>query len=1137
MKSGLVPQRGVLSRRTPGPNKEYLESLRAKKFSVPPSELKTEDMLDVMTPKNEVKRKKIKEFIDAHLKNEQEIAFDLAEQYRVANMRNLIGTESFRADLKKRLDERKAWHLYKVQIEAEDYNSAIDSQFMTDFARWLQGKGKEEDHVVTPWYRSPLMNDSVDKYLMAFVQEKMDFLKAIDKLRVKGFLGLDDVYEYYLYFKYIIRGGWKDFKSADFMHDWTLIFKEANPPAGYEHNKYAGNKEMDDVMKGNVDAVLNQTKPPGEGASSSSADVGIELETPLSSMPLHDFYNLLSNITLKEGADFEQQARSIFDDYYNALIKEVMPHDPDAMDVDGNDLQKINACGRIMASSLNAMYRGLLKPNDVVREVSRAILKTDIKDERAQINLENNLKNAVYNQQHNEKTIQSTLQVAQSALQDAELNTSTETIIQSHNPNDASFAAQREQSHQVARLREANNLLKQETSDKSAQISFLASILRNVNTNLGGYKFTEATASNPENNKLIAKTIADALERFQREKQEKDAKLSKSELVIRDLEARLNEMTRVKDNWTASQLQAKIEEIKKLKESHSKEYNEKTTLQEKLTREREQNESLLKDMKTKLKLLEDVVQEKERELEEQVEAHEHLELQLHEANRAIASLTESQIKNEVKAEIDAGEVIEELKGKLALSHKNVGRYVSENEKLKKELAQLRSETESKSKVIETSLQEMHQSHQAAQQRSLSLKTRNEQIERAYNSLQRNYDELVQRFNNLERDLSASRRKVDHSLVTEMTNAINEDPGSSISKKAIEKIKNEVVKDNKTAEAIFIQGFDSFDIAEQLVSSFSNHHEPYLKGEYESYIDSNANIPEHLKYLCKTHIAPHVTKFKSALLLAERSMPLFQGFISEVKDKNPELFRQADFKNFLNAANTIYGNSLQRLKLDTIKIVDEIGKTMGIAGFSTNDQEQLFTIEYLTGWFNSRLKPGMEINPDSLLEAFEFDSAEQVDLGQVDAYISLLKLAHFVATDVDPFLRQVKELWAYVKRVGRSPILTDIMTSDNVPFMHNDDDRKMFGLRLRIPHFGALHNPINVDQEEIIKTDVKPDVKPIIKEKIDPGATEIGSQLSSDESQMQGLEVRTVVVKKRKEKKETDVKNEPETKKRKFNNNF
>lgn len=227
MKQGAVPNRGIFNKKPPGPDKDYLESLRSKKFSVSPSDLSQEDSLDKIIPRNNVKKDKIKSFIMSRLKSDPELHDDLLKEFTKAG--RSINSPAFRAELQRRVEERKSWHLLSVQLQVEDQDAAIDLQFQQDFVRWLQGKGKEEDHVKTPWYKNPLMNPSVDSYLMVFHKQKFEFLKEIDKLRAKGFLGLDDIYEYYLYYKYIIRGGWEKINEADYLRDWTLILKECSP--------------------------------------------------------------------------------------------------------------------------------------------------------------------------------------------------------------------------------------------------------------------------------------------------------------------------------------------------------------------------------------------------------------------------------------------------------------------------------------------------------------------------------------------------------------------------------------------------------------------------------------------------------------------------------------------------------------------------------------------------------------------------------------------------------------------------------------------------------------------------------------------------------------------------------------------
>jgi hypothetical protein len=78
----------------------------------------------------------------------------------------------------------------------------------------------------------PVKETSVIKYLNSFLDAKFDFIKAIHLLLAKGdMMGLDNIYEYFLYYKYIVRGGWENIDDADFLHDWNRYIAEGQGPS------------------------------------------------------------------------------------------------------------------------------------------------------------------------------------------------------------------------------------------------------------------------------------------------------------------------------------------------------------------------------------------------------------------------------------------------------------------------------------------------------------------------------------------------------------------------------------------------------------------------------------------------------------------------------------------------------------------------------------------------------------------------------------------------------------------------------------------------------------------------------------------------------------------------------------------
>ncbi|KAM9984058.1 hypothetical protein ACTFIY_000804 [Dictyostelium cf. discoideum] len=108
--------------------------------------------------------------------------------------------------------------LLQLTDELNSSDSNDHNEFIDDFNRWLVGKGKEEDHALTPWSRQPLTNvhPSITEYIKGFVSKRHDFLAEIIKLKTFIFtdLNLDNAY---LYFKYIVRGRMDDPSTLGFL--------------------------------------------------------------------------------------------------------------------------------------------------------------------------------------------------------------------------------------------------------------------------------------------------------------------------------------------------------------------------------------------------------------------------------------------------------------------------------------------------------------------------------------------------------------------------------------------------------------------------------------------------------------------------------------------------------------------------------------------------------------------------------------------------------------------------------------------------------------------------------------------------------------------------------------------------------
>ena len=132
--------------------------------------------------------------------------------------------------------EKKAFYFWKANLVVENAQGVIHQEFMRDFWAWLLGRGKESDHVKSPWYRQSLCNDSeVAAYVDSFVTKRHEFQVKLQLLSMRHPVGIN---QHYLYYKYVIRG--EPPNSDHFLDDWGLFldeFSEARAGGQKERNR------------------------------------------------------------------------------------------------------------------------------------------------------------------------------------------------------------------------------------------------------------------------------------------------------------------------------------------------------------------------------------------------------------------------------------------------------------------------------------------------------------------------------------------------------------------------------------------------------------------------------------------------------------------------------------------------------------------------------------------------------------------------------------------------------------------------------------------------------------------------------------------------------------------------------------
>lgn len=179
---GLLVKRGKLN---PGTklNKPYIENLMAKKFAAQPHEMKQEDQIEKMIPRDSIKRKTISKFIQSKLAPNDVLEKQAREYVRRVNPGLAAGrelNEKIKAEVDRRIYERDAWSMYSVLFKVEQEEAEIDREFVMSFVRWLKGMGEESDHQKTPWYKQPIRHPAVDEFLGAWAKEKAEYLRQLD---------------------------------------------------------------------------------------------------------------------------------------------------------------------------------------------------------------------------------------------------------------------------------------------------------------------------------------------------------------------------------------------------------------------------------------------------------------------------------------------------------------------------------------------------------------------------------------------------------------------------------------------------------------------------------------------------------------------------------------------------------------------------------------------------------------------------------------------------------------------------------------------------------------------------------------------------------------------------------------------
>jgi hypothetical protein len=117
-----------------------------------------------------------------------------------------------------------AWNMWKVQYEA-DVLKQPGSDATKDFFAWLLGKGKEEHHRRTPWYREQALVDLAD--VQAWIDGFADvFTESVDELKKLAWKTPQNLDEAWLYFKFIVQTDWMKREDRFFWVDLVNLMEE-----------------------------------------------------------------------------------------------------------------------------------------------------------------------------------------------------------------------------------------------------------------------------------------------------------------------------------------------------------------------------------------------------------------------------------------------------------------------------------------------------------------------------------------------------------------------------------------------------------------------------------------------------------------------------------------------------------------------------------------------------------------------------------------------------------------------------------------------------------------------------------------------------------------------------------------------
>jgi hypothetical protein len=141
-------------------------------------------------------------------------------QGQMKYLENLLAQDDYRFDKSKRDSIMARLQPLKEAVNLDQAAKVLQEE--EEFSKWLVGRGKEEDHMKTPWYRCPLTHlPSVREYIKTKMDMRKEFMKQLSEMEIRQ---PDNVMDAWNYYKFIVNGN-KD-NLLGYLEDWSVTLMD-----------------------------------------------------------------------------------------------------------------------------------------------------------------------------------------------------------------------------------------------------------------------------------------------------------------------------------------------------------------------------------------------------------------------------------------------------------------------------------------------------------------------------------------------------------------------------------------------------------------------------------------------------------------------------------------------------------------------------------------------------------------------------------------------------------------------------------------------------------------------------------------------------------------------------------------------